>query len=115
MPKAARISWARAVAQCHLSSLRLEYFTTMRKRMRSASVFAAIIAVFLGIALPFRGVYAARKSAATAPIVADAVARDADTSEAARLNSIGVAYMNQQRFAAAQKQFDGALKAQPDS
>src|SRR6266853_3377116 len=86
----------------------------MRKRIRSASVFAAIIAVFLGIGLPFRGVFAARKSAATAPIVADAVARDADNSEAARLNSIGVAYMNQQRFADAQKQFDGALKAQPD-
>jgi tetratricopeptide (TPR) repeat protein len=70
--------------------------------------------VLLGIALPFSGVFAARKSAATAPIVADAVAPDADNSEAARLNSIGVAYMNQQRFADAQKQFDGALEAQPD-
>jgi tetratricopeptide (TPR) repeat protein len=70
--------------------------------------------VLLGIALPFGGVFAARKSAATAPIVADAVAPDADNSEAARLNSIGVAYMNQQRFADAQKQFDGALEAQPD-
>src|SRR5258708_17635749 len=86
----------------------------MRKRIRSASVFAAIIAVFLGIALPFSGVFAARKSAATAPIMADAVAPDANNSEAARLNSIGVAYMNQQRFADAQKQFDSALKAQPD-
>src|SRR5258708_5759018 len=60
----------------------------MRKRIRSASVFAAIIAVFLGIALPFSGVFAARKSAATAPIVADAGASDADNSEAARLNEI---------------------------
>ncbi len=87
---------------------------TMRERIRSASLFAATIAALLGIALPFSGVFAARKSAATAPIVADAVAPDADNSEAARLNSIGVAYMNQQRFADAQKQFDGALKAQPD-
>src|SRR5882762_660819 len=86
----------------------------MRKRIRSASVFAVFIAVFLGIALPFSGVFAARKSAVTAPIVADAVAPDADNSAAARLNSIGVAYMNQQRFADAQKQFDGALKTQPD-
>jgi len=86
----------------------------MRKRIPSASVLAAIIAVFLGIALPFSAVLAARKSAATVPIEADAVAPDADTSEAARLNSIGVAFMNQQRFADAQKQFDGALKAQPD-
>jgi tetratricopeptide (TPR) repeat protein len=114
MLKAARIGEARAAVQRHLSSLRLEYLTTMRKRIRSASPFAAIIAVFLGIALPFSGVFAARKSAATAPIVADAVAPDADTSAAARLNSIGVAYMNQQRFADAQKQFDGALKAQSD-
>src|SRR5258708_5283770 len=86
----------------------------MRKRIWSASVFAAIVAVFLGIVLPFSGVFAARKSPATAPIVADAVAPDAGNSEAARLNSIGVAYMNQQRFADAQKQFDAALKTQPD-
>src|SRR6266481_1546304 len=68
----------------------------MRKRMRSASVFAA------------------RKSPAAAAIVADAAAPNADNSQAARLNSIGVAYMNQQRFADAQKQFESALKSQPD-
>src|SRR5215471_8930574 len=39
---------------------------------------------------------------------------DADRSEAARFNSVGVAYMGQQRFAEAEKQFVAALKAQPD-
>jgi len=37
-----------------------------------------------------------------------------DPAEAARLNSLGVAYMNQQRFADAQRQFDSALAADPD-
>ena len=37
----------------------------------------------------------------------------ANTGEAARLNSIGVAYMNQQRFADAQKQFEAALVDDP--
>src|SRR5258708_7200773 len=86
----------------------------MRKRIRSASVFAAIIAVFLGIALPLTAVFAAKKSHMAFSILPDAAAPDAGNSEAARLNSIGVAYMNQQRFGDAQKQFDGALKAQAD-
>jgi cytochrome c-type biogenesis protein CcmH/NrfG len=34
-------------------------------------------------------------------------------NEAARLNSLGVAFMNQQRFADAQKQFESALAADP--
>src|SRR6266436_9789331 len=86
----------------------------MRKRIRSAYPFAAFIVVVLGIALPLSGVFAARKSLATFSIGSNAAARDPDNSEAARLNSIGVAYMNQQRFADAQKQFEAALKAQPD-
>ncbi len=36
-----------------------------------------------------------------------------DSVAAARLNSLGVAYMNQQRFADAQKQFEAALAADP--
>ncbi len=86
----------------------------MRKRIRSAYPFAAFIVVVLGIALPLSGVFAARKSLATFSIGSNAAARDPDNAEAARLNSIGVAYMNQQRFADAQKQFEAALKAQPD-
>ncbi len=86
----------------------------MRKRIRSAYPFAEFIVVVLGIALPLSGVFAARKSLATFSIGSNAAARDPDNAEAARLNSIGVAYMNQQRFADAQKQFEAALKAQPD-
>src|SRR6266567_6583116 len=86
----------------------------MRKRIRSAYRFAALLAVVLGIVLPLGGVFAARKSRASFPIVSNAAAPDPDSSEAARLNSIGVAYMNQQRFADAQKQFESALKSQPD-
>src|SRR6266436_998058 len=86
----------------------------MRKRIRSAYPFAAFIVVVLGIALPLSGVFAARKSLATFSIGSNAAARDPDNAEAARLNSIGVAYMNQQRFADAQRQFEAALKVQPD-
>ena len=38
---------------------------------------------------------------------------EANSAEAARFNSIGVAYMGQQRFADAQKNFEAALKADP--
>jgi tetratricopeptide (TPR) repeat protein len=86
----------------------------MRKRIRSAYWFAAMIAVSIGIVLPLAAVFAAKKPQMAFSILAAAAAPDADNSEAARLNSIGVAYMNQQRFADAQKQFDSALKAQPD-
>jgi tetratricopeptide (TPR) repeat protein len=86
----------------------------MRKRIRSAYWFAAMIAMSLGIILPLTAVFAAKKSHLAFSILPNAAAPDADNSEAARLNSIGVAYMNQQRFADAQKQFEGALKAQPD-
>ena len=86
----------------------------MRKLIRSAYPLAAMIVLLLGIALPLSGVFAARKLHETFPILPNAAAPDPDNPEAARLNSIGVAYMNQQRFAEAQKQFDSALKAQPD-
>jgi tetratricopeptide (TPR) repeat protein len=86
----------------------------MRKRIRFAYPFTAMIVLVLGIALPHTGVFAARKLHSTFAILPNAAASGTDSSEAARLNSIGVAYMNQQRFADAQKQFDSALKAQPD-
>jgi Tfp pilus assembly protein PilF len=43
-----------------------------------------------------------------------AAATEDSGAQAARSNSIGVAYMGQQRFAEAQRQFEDALKAQPD-
>ncbi len=87
----------------------------MRMRIRTTYLFAVILAaVLLGIVRPYAGVFAAKKSRETSSSKKSLVVPDADSSEAARLNSIGVAYMNQQRFGEAQKQFEGALKAQPD-
>src|SRR5437868_7355396 len=87
----------------------------MRKRSRRAYPFAAIVSAFLlVIALPLSGVFASKKSPEVSLAPSSIADSQADDSEASRLNSIGVAYMNQQRFADAQKQFDGALKAQPD-
>src|SRR5215472_3224564 len=82
-------------------------------RMRVRRAFPLVLALtLLGAGLPLLKVFAARNSQ---PPVADAAADapDAASGEAARLNSIGVAYMGQQRFAEAQKQFEAALKAQP--
>src|SRR5438445_421205 len=87
----------------------------MRTRIRRAYPFAAIIlAVIVQGALPLSGVFAGKKSHTLSSATEDGLAADGQSSEAARLNSIGVAYMNQQRFADAQKQFESALKSQPD-
>jgi len=77
--------------------------------------FAAIaLLVLLGITLPLSGVFASKKSHDLFSAAQRVAGSGSDSSEAARLNSIGVAYMNQQRFADAQKQFEAALKRQPD-
>ncbi len=69
MRKAARIGWARAALYDRFSSPKtgklLENFVTMRKRIRSAYSFAALIAVMLGIVLPLSGMFAARKTRMT--------------------------------------------------
>jgi tetratricopeptide (TPR) repeat protein len=94
---------------------RQETLTSMRMRIRTVYPFAVIaVVVLLGIALPLSGVFAAKKARERSSRAASVGAPDGDNSEAARLNSIGVAYMNQQRFGEAQKQFEAALKAQPD-
>ena len=86
----------------------------MRMRTRTTYPFAVIlVVVLLGIMLPLSGVFAARKSRELTFRLQSAPTPSSDNSEAARLNSIGVAFMNQQRFAEAQKQFEGALKTQP--
>ena len=82
----------------------------MRVRREYSFVAIGIMAL---LALPLSAVYAARKfrsGTATPAIAADPEAANA---EAARLNSLGVALMGQQRFAEAQAQFESALKAQP--
>jgi Tfp pilus assembly protein PilF len=83
----------------------------MRIRLRRAYAFVLMLAM-LGGGPPLVKVLAAR---GTKLLVAAVAANPDDTAsaEAARLNSIGVAYMGQQRFAEAQKQFEEALKAQP--
>jgi Tfp pilus assembly protein PilF len=84
-------------------------------RVRRAYPFVAIVLIAVVAAvLPLGGVIASRHSNAWSSAAGMASPPDADSAEAARLNSIGVAYMGQQRFADAQKQFEAALKAQPD-
>jgi tetratricopeptide (TPR) repeat protein len=115
LKKAARIEAARANGRRDTHSApRQESLILMRKRIGHTYPFAAILVVLLGISVPFGGVFAAKKFRVNLPTAEKTSAAEADSPEAARLNSIGVAYMNQQRFPEAQKQFEGALKAQPD-
>jgi Tfp pilus assembly protein PilF len=83
----------------------------MRLRVRRAYPFGLVVAL-LGIGSPLALAFAARDS--HPPATDGAAGPDADRGDAARFNSIGVAYMGQQRFADAQKQFEAALKAQPE-
>ena len=79
--------------------------------MRVPPAYTVVLAlVLLGAVLPLAKVFAARNSHHVVTTAADP---DAASAEAARFNSVGVAYMGQQRFAEAQKQFEAALKAQP--
>ena len=82
----------------------------MRMRARRAYSFVGV-AILLGTLLPFAKVFA-EKHGRVVP-VASLADPDAAGAEAARFNSIGVAYMGQQRFGEAQKQFEAALKIQP--
>ena len=77
----------------------------LRTSLRRAYPLVAAAALVLA-AWPLAGGFARRTPPGPGP--------DADPGEAARSNSIGVAYMGQQRFADAQKQFEEALRAQPD-
>src|SRR5262245_53344708 len=82
----------------------------MRMRVRPSHPLVLAVAL-LGAVLPLAKVFAARNSHRAIPTaVADP---DAASAEAARFNSLGVAYMGQQRFGEAQKQFEAALKTQP--
>ena len=81
----------------------------MPMSLRRVRPFARLLLVLAGLSLASG--FAARKWQTAAGPPSDA---DSGSAEAARFNSIGVAYMGQQRFAEAQKQFEAALKAQPD-
>jgi Flp pilus assembly protein TadD len=87
---------------------RQDIFQTMRMRVRHAYPFVLVLIVFAA-ALPFAKVFAAWNSHHRIVTPADP---DTASAEAARFNSIGVAYMGQQRFGEAQKQFAAALNVQ---
>jgi len=84
----------------------------MRIRVRRFYPFVLALSL-LGLAVPLIKAFAARKFS-PANITASFGVSDNASGEAARFNSVGVAYMGQQRFGEAQKQFESALKAQPD-
>jgi len=87
----------------------------MRIRFRRGYPLVAIFSIALpGIALPLSHVFESKIQRLPVSATKSLAAPDAATGEAARLNSIGVAYMGQQRFADAQKQFEAALKTRPD-
>src|SRR5690348_8388958 len=77
----------------------------LRRAVRfSFASFGALAALFFaGLAF---GIFGKQQKPTPAPSTKAPAAR---AEEAARLNSTGVAYMNQQRFADAQKQFEAAL------
>src|SRR5690242_230414 len=74
-------------------------------RFSFASFAALAVLSFAGFA---SGIFGRQQKPAPVPAAKTSTAR---AEEAARLNSTGVAYMNQQRFADAQKQFEAALAA----
>src|SRR3989441_878264 len=78
-------------------------------------VVALVALAGLALALPFgllRAKQAAHPGARTAQSAAK-TASDGKASEVAKLNNLGVAYMNQGRFEPAQKLFEQALAADP--
>src|SRR5215471_4473823 len=81
----------------------------MRMRVRRAYRFVLAMVLF-GSLLSLGKVFASRNSHHVMALADPDVA----SAEAARFNSVGVAYMGQQRFAEAQKRFESALKAQPN-
>ncbi|HYK40594.1 MAG TPA: FG-GAP-like repeat-containing protein, partial [Candidatus Eremiobacteraceae bacterium] len=82
---------------------------TMGKRIRRAGVILAGMTLVLVCAMALKLSAENRLHKQAAPQTTKA----ADGDLAAKLNSVGVAYMGQQKFADAQKQFEAALTADP--
>jgi Tfp pilus assembly protein PilF len=76
---------------------------------RSAVVLIVCLALFFAAAAFLRS----RAAQSMAPATGQKAAPHVDPAEAYRLNTLGVAYMNQQRPADAQKLFEQALAADP--
>jgi tetratricopeptide (TPR) repeat protein len=117
-PNAAKINVAARGNSAARSPPRLENLITMSMRFRRAYSFAVISAftaiVLAAVTHPHKSAFAPKAPRLAVSVERNFPSPDSDSSEATRFNSIGVAYMNQQRFAEAQKQFETALKAQPD-
>jgi Flp pilus assembly protein TadD len=79
----------------------------------SLFVIASMLSIYAVVTLPLRS-WSARgqqKSAAKSSVAAQS--NDGIPTDALRFNTLGVAYMNQQKFADAQKKFEQALAADP--
>ncbi|HWZ98732.1 MAG TPA: FG-GAP-like repeat-containing protein [Candidatus Dormibacteraeota bacterium] len=79
----------------------------MGMRLRRAGLILAVAAVLLVCALSAK----LRAENGRRTEAAGQTAKSSSDSDAAKLNSVGVAYMGQQRFADAQKEFEAALAA----
>jgi Flp pilus assembly protein TadD len=76
-------------------------------------VIASMLSIYAVVTLPLRSwpARAQQKSAAKSSVAAQS--NDTIPTDALRFNTLGVAYMNQQKFADAQKKFEQALAADP--
>jgi Flp pilus assembly protein TadD len=79
----------------------------------SLFVIASILSIYAVVTLPLQSwpARAQQKSAAKSSVAAQS--DDATPTDALRFNTLGVAYMNQQKFADAQRKFEQALAAGP--
>src|SRR4029077_5591443 len=79
----------------------------------SLFVFASILSLcaVVTVSLRSRPARAQEKSAAKSSVAAQS--NDVTSTDALRFNTLGAAYMNQQKFADAQKKFEQALAADP--
>ncbi len=87
----------------------------MRRSVRGVYPFIVMLTAAAVVAAiwPHGGTFAARPALGYVGS-SEVLSPEPAPGEAARLNSIGVAYMGQQRFGEAEKQFEAALQAQPD-
>jgi Tfp pilus assembly protein PilF len=79
----------------------------------SLFVIASILSIYAVVTFPLRSWPARAPQKSTAKSGIAAQTNDAPPTDALRFNTLGVAYMNQQKFADAQKKFEQALAADP--
>jgi Flp pilus assembly protein TadD len=79
----------------------------------SLFVIVSILSICAVVTVSLRSRPARAQEKSTAKSNATAQSNDATPTDALRFNTLGVAYMNQQKFADAQKKFEQALAADP--